>query len=74
MLSAAVSEFDLSAHGGEQLASGLNVANVWDVFEDDRLVGEQGSGDAGKSRVFCSANADSAEERLTAADDELIHE
>ena len=41
MLGASVAEFDFGAHGGEELARGLDVAHLRDVFENHRLVGEQ---------------------------------
>ena len=74
VLGASVAEFDFGAHGGEQVARGLNVAHLRNIFEDDRLVGEQGGGHAGKRGIFCAADADGAEQRLSAADDELVHE
>ena len=74
VVGASVAEFDLGAHGGEQVARGLNVADLRNVFEDDGFVGEQGGGHAGKRGVFCAADADGAEQRLAAADDEFVHE
>ena len=74
VMGASVAEFDFGAHGGEQVACGLNVADLRNVFENDRLIGEQGSGHAGKSGIFRAADADGAEQRLSAANDELIHE
>src|ERR1700726_2683522 len=74
MLGAAVAEFDFGSHGGKEVARSLNVAHLRNVFEDDRFVGEQGSGHAGKRSVFCAADADGAEQRFAAADYELIHE
>src|SRR5262249_52329155 len=35
---ASVAEFDLGAHGDQQVALGLDVADVGNVFQDDRLV------------------------------------
>src|SRR4029077_12073286 len=37
VLGAAVAEFDVGAHRGEEIARGLNVADLRNVFEDDRL-------------------------------------
>src|SRR5260370_42542378 len=74
MLGTAVAQFDFGSHGGEEVARSLNVAYLRDVFEDDRFVGEQGSGHAGKRSVFSAADADGAEQRFTAADYEFIHE
>src|SRR5271157_412525 len=73
VLGASVAEFDFGAHGGQQIARGLNVADLRNVFEDDGLIGEQGCGHAGKGSVFGAADADGAEQRLSAADDELVH-
>ena len=47
MVRASVAEFDFGSHGGEQVARGLDVAYLRNVFEDDRLIGEQGGGHAG---------------------------
>ena len=74
MLGASVAEFNLGAHGGEQVAGGLDVPHLRDVFEDDGFVGEQGGSHAGQRGVFCAADADGAEEGFAAADDEFIHE
>src|ERR1700719_5317565 len=73
VLSASVAEFDLDAHGGEQVASSLNIANLRNVFEDEGFVGEQGGGHARKCGVLCAADAHRAEQRLAAADYEFIH-
>ena len=73
VLGASVAEFDFGAHGGEQVARGLDVADLRNVFEDDGLVGEQGGGHAGERGVFRAADADGAEQRLSAADYELVH-
>ncbi len=73
MLRAAVAELDFGAHGGEQLALGLDVADLGDIFEDDFVFGEDGGGHAGQGRVFCAADADGAEQRIAAADYEFIH-
>ena len=74
MLGASVAEFDFGAHGGEQVARGLDVANLRNVFQDDRFVGEQGGGHAGKRGVLGAADANCAQQRLSAANYELIHE
>ncbi len=74
VLGASVAEFDFGAHGGEQVARGLNVADLRNIFEDDGLIGEQGGGHAGKRGIFCAADAHRAEQRLSAADYEFVHE
>ncbi len=73
MLGAAVAELDLGAHGGEQLALGLDVADLRDVFEDDLVFGEDGGGHAGEGGVFGAADTNGAEERIATANDEFIH-
>ena len=73
VLGAAVAELDLGAHGGEQLALGLDVADLRDVFEDDLVFGEDGGGHAGKGGVLGSGDFDGAEKGVTAAYNKLIH-
>ncbi len=73
MLSASVAELDFGAHGGQEIAGGLDVANLRNVFQDHRLIGEQGGGHAGQRGIFGAADADRAEQRLSAAKDELVH-
>ena len=73
MLGAAVAEFDFGAHAGEELALGLDVADLGDVFEDDFVFGEDGGGHAGEGGVFCSGDFDGAEKRVAAAYYELVH-
>ena len=48
MLGAAVAEFDLGAHAGEQAALGFDVADLGDVFENDLVFSEDGGGHAGE--------------------------
>jgi hypothetical protein len=69
MLSAPEAEFDVCAHGGKKLARSFDVTNLRDIFENDRLIGKQGSGHAGKSGVLRATDTDGAEQRLAAADD-----
>ena len=73
VLGAAVAELDLGAHGGEELALGLDVADLRDVFEDDLVFGEDGGGHARERGVLCAGDLDGAEERVAAADDKLVH-
>ena len=73
MLGAAVAELDFGAHGGEELALGLDVADLGDVFEDDLVFGEDGGGHAGERGVFGSGDFDGAEKRVAAAYYELVH-
>ncbi len=73
MLRAAVAELDLGAHGDEKFALGLDVAHLGNVFEDDLVFGEDGGGHAGERGVFCAGDFDGAEQRVAAADDELVH-
>jgi hypothetical protein len=73
VLGAAVAELDLGAHGDEQLALGLDVVDLGDVFEDDLVFGEDGGGHAGERGVFGSGDFDGAEEGIAAAYYELVH-
>ncbi len=73
VLRAAVAELDLSAHGGEELALGLDVADLRDVFEDDLVFGENGGGHAREGGVLCARDLEGAEERVAATDDKLVH-
>ena len=73
VVGASETEFDLGAHGGQQVARGLDIAHLRNVLENYRLIGEQGCGHAGQRGVFGAADANSAEERLAATNDEFIH-
>ncbi len=73
MLGPAVAEFDLGAHGGEQLALGLDVADLGNVFEDDFVFGEDGGSHAGESGVLGAGDFDGAEEGIASANDKLVH-
>ena len=73
VLGAAVAELDLGAHAGEELALGLDVADLGDVFEDDLVFGEDGGGHAGEGGVFGSGDFDGAEKRVAAAYYKLVH-
>ena len=73
MLRASVAEFDFGAHGGEQAARGFDVAHLGNVFENDRLFGEQGGGHGRQSGVLGAADANRAEQRIAAANYELVH-
>ena len=73
MLGASVAEFNFGAHGGEELARGLDVAHLRNVFENHRFVGEQGRRHARERGVLRATDSDGAEQRVAAADYELIH-
>src|ERR1700737_2103304 len=60
VLGAPVAGFVRRAHAGEELALGLDVADLGDVFEDDFIFGEDGGGHAGKGGVFGSGDFDGA--------------
>ncbi len=64
VLGAAVAEFNLGAHAGEELALGLDVLDLRDVFEDDLVFGQDGGGHARESGVFGSGDFNGAEERV----------
>ena len=74
MLGPAIAEFDFGAHGSQQLARGLDVAHLGNIFQNDRLVGEQSGGHAGKRGVLRAADANRAEQRIAAANDKFVHE
>jgi len=73
VLGAAVAEFDLGAHAGEELTLGFDVLDLRDVFEDDLVFGQDGGGHARKSGVLGSGDFDGAEKGVAAAYYELIH-
>ena len=73
MMGASIAEFDFRTHGGKQLARGLDIAHLRDVFENHRFVGEQGGRHARECGVLRATDSDGAEQRVTAADYELIH-
>ena len=64
MMSASVAQFNFSAHGDKQIALGLNVADVRDVFQDYGLVG-QDSGSHGRQRgILGSTDADTSHQGI----------
>ena len=73
IVGAAFALADFRAHGGEQLALGLDVADLGNVFERDLVLSEDGGGHAGEGGVFCARDADGAHQRIAAANDEFIH-
>jgi hypothetical protein len=48
VLRAAIAELYFGPHRDQQLALGFNVADLRDVFEDDLILGQDGSGHAGQ--------------------------
>ena len=52
MLGASVAEFDLGAHGGQQLALGLDVAHLRNVFQDDGSSVSSAAAMAGSAAFF----------------------
>ena len=72
VLRASVAEFDLGAHAGEQLALGLDVAYLGDVFEDDLILGKDGGGHAGEGGVLCSGDFDGAKTGIAATYNKLV--
>ena len=73
MMGASVAEFDFGAHGGEQLARGLDVAHLRNVFENDRFLGEQGCRHARQRGVLRATDADRPQQGIAAANYQLIH-
>ena len=50
MMRAAIAEFDFSAHGRQEPARGFDIANLWNVLQNDWLIGEQGGGNRATPR------------------------
>ena len=73
MLRAPVAEFDIGAHRRQQAALGLDVTHLRNVFQNDRLIGEQGRGHRRQRSVLCAADAHGPQQRIAAAYYELIH-
>jgi hypothetical protein len=73
VLGAAVSEFDFGAHGRQELASSLNVADLGNVFEDYRFVGQQSRGHGRERGILGAADANCSEQGIAAANYEFVH-
>jgi len=73
MMGASIAEFDFRTHGGKQLARGLDIAHLRDVFENHRFVGEQSCRHARERGVLRATDADCPQQRVATADYELIH-
>ncbi len=73
MLRAAVSQFDFGAHGGQKFAGGFDVANLRNIFQNDRLVGEQGGGHGRQGGVFGATDANCPQQGIATADYKFIH-
>ena len=67
-------QFDLRAHGDQELALCFDVADLGNIFERDFVFSEDGGGHAGEGRVFGARDVDRAVQRISAANDELVHE
>src|SRR5689334_1499144 len=73
VLGATVSQLDIRSHSGEQLASGLDVAYLRNVLEHDSLFSKQSCGHGRQGGVFGATHANGAEQRVPAANNQLIH-
>ena len=73
MLRPSVAQFDLGAHGGQQLAGGFNVAHLRNIFQNDRLFRKQGRGHGRQCGILRPADANRPQQRIAPADYELIH-
>ena len=73
MLRAAIAELDFGAHRRQQLALGLDVAHLRNVFQNDRLVGEQSRGHRRQRGIFRAADAHRPQQRIAAANYKLVH-
>ena len=67
-------QLDFRAHGDEQLPLCFDVADLGNVFERDFFFSEDGCRHAGKCGVLCAGDADCSNQRISAANDEFIHE
>jgi hypothetical protein len=57
----------------EESLGSTNVSQKWKIVHPMNTTGKQGSGQNGKSGIFCSADLDGASERTTTFDDYFIH-
>ena len=73
VLGASIPKFDLGAHRRQQLARGLNVAHLRNVFQNHRLIGKQRGRHAGKRGILRAADAYRPQQRLSAAYDQFVH-
>jgi hypothetical protein len=67
-------QFDFCAHGGKEFALGLDVADLGNVFERDFVFSQDGGCHAGKCGVLCARDANCSNQRISTANDELVHE
>ena len=73
MLGAPVAEFDFRPHRSQQLARSLDIAHLRNVFQDDRLVRQNGGSHGRQSGILGPADANCPQQRIAAADHEFIH-
>ena len=73
MLRPAISEFNFRAHCGQEFARGLDVPHLRNIFQNDGLIGEQGSGHRRQRSILGSANTNCSQQRIAAADYEFVH-
>ena len=63
----------LRAEMGEDLQHVVDVAEIRNVVDDDRLFGEQGGGENRQGRVLGAADFDGARQRVAAVNENFIH-
>src|SRR5690242_10072261 len=73
MRGTAIAQFNLGAHGDQEVALGLNVANVRDIFQNDGLIGEDGGSHGREGGILCAADADAAQQGIAATYYKLVH-
>src|SRR3954462_5176052 len=73
MVRASIAKLDLGTHGDEELALGLNVPDVRNIFEDNGFIRKNGGGHRRESCVLGAADANGPEQRISAADNKLVH-
>ncbi len=64
---------DPHAELAEQRDLVVDIADLWDVMQHDRLVGEQCGGEQGQRGVLVARGRDTAVEPSAALDDEAFH-
>ena len=74
MLRPSVPQFDLRPHRRQQLARGLDVAHLRNVFENDRLFREQRRGHRRQRGILGAADANRPQQRIPAANYKFIHD
>src|SRR5262249_43348960 len=73
MRCAAIAQLDIGAHRYQQVALGLDIPHVRNVLQNHGFFGQNSRGHRREGRVFGAAYADGPDQRVSAANYELIH-